>query len=84
MWLVSSELSRQSSRAPLHLGDSPPPGVLAATTYCGRLLHEVTYWATPDCADNAFSTWRRCAACARSLARREREGLAALGAARRG
>lgn len=58
----------------LHFGD-PLPGFgerpLAATTFCGELVDEVTYWATPALATPDFLPHiARCRRCERSQKRR--------------
>lgn len=66
------------SKLRLHLG--PPAPDPDDTTFCGRPLADVEYWATSDVA--AHMTFAKvCTVCTQSLARRERDFIAEVGRA---
>jgi hypothetical protein len=64
------------SRLRLHIGP-PVPGP-TDTTFCGRPLADVEFWATSDVATH-MKFAKVCAVCTQSLARRERDFIAEVG-----
>lgn len=65
-----AEQHLQESKPRLHYGD-PDPKLHYNTTFCGRWVDDVYYWATPTTAAHMTFT-KVCASCARSLAKRQR------------